>query len=622
MSAFPGLRSLLVGLAVLTLVAPLLAQAPSSADASDAAVTALLPPALPWDGASRALALPPDSDDPWLTPSEASGLVDSPSYDETMDYLQRLVSAAPELHLLSIGRSGEGRDIPMVVASADGDFTPAKMLSRGKPIVLAQAGIHAGEIDAKDAGLMLLRDLTVRGELTGLLENVQLLFVPILNVDGHEHASRFGRPNQRGPRVMGWRTNGRNLNLNRDYAKADSREVQAILQVIERWRPELYLDLHVTDGIDYQYDITWGGGGERSPSPAIAGWLEGTLRPRVSDRLRAQGHVPGDLVFAIDGRQPDAGLFHWTTSTPRYSDGYGAARHLPTVLVENHSLKPYDQRVLGTYVFLVGVLETVAADQVALRRAIAADRARRPERLVARWEVDRQAPPEQVDFLGVRWRRSMSEISNREEVEWLGEPESVTLPRFEPTLEAVGFDLPSAYWVPAPWTEVIERLALHGIEFERLETARDVELDFYRLRGARLAEAPFEGRARVELPDPPAVERQRMTMPPGSVRVPVDQPLGKLAALLLEPTAPDSLFQWGFFLGILQRTEYIEGYVMAPTAERMLRDDPALRAEWDAALRADGELASNAERRLRWFYERTPYADERFELYPVGREPR
>ncbi|NJL28553.1 MAG: M14 family metallopeptidase [Thermoanaerobaculia bacterium] len=339
---------------------------PVIARAEGAAETAVLPPELPWTGQSRALVAA--AGDPWITPAEASGLTTTPSYDETVAWLRRLVAAAPELEMVSLGKSWEGRDVWMVIASSDRAFSPGALARTGKAIVLAQAGIHAGEIDGKDAGLMLLRDLTVGGSKRALLDKAAFLFVPILNVDGHERASRWARMNQRGPERMGWRTNARNLNLNRDYAKLDTPELRAVIAAINAWQPDVYVDLHVTDGVDYQYDITWGATGPHAWSPKIAGWLEDVLRPALDRDLEAMGHVPGRLVFPIDATDVGKGLWDWT-ATPRFSDGYGSARHLPTILVENHSLKPYPQRVLGTYVWLASCSATwvIAAPSCAPR---------------------------------------------------------------------------------------------------------------------------------------------------------------------------------------------------------------------------------------------------------------
>ena len=336
----------------------------------------LLPPLQSWTGESESLVVA--ADDPWITPAERTGLMATPDYDETISWLRKLVSAAPELEMISIGKSLQGRDFWMVIASAEAAFTADALSATGKPLLLAHSGIHSGEIDGKDAGMMLLRDMTVAGKRKELLVNANFLFIPILNVDGHERKSIFNRINQRGPREMGWRTNARNQNLNRDFTKLDTEGVRALISVFRQWKPDLYLDLHVTDGADYQYDITFGGNGRTGWSPAIGNWIEDVYRPAISARLTENGHEPGGLVFAANGKDMKDGFLSWT-GDPRFSNGYGDAIHLPTVLVENHSLKPYKRRVLGTYVLLAATLDLLAKEQDSLQVASRTDQQRRPK---------------------------------------------------------------------------------------------------------------------------------------------------------------------------------------------------------------------------------------------------
>lgn len=577
-----------------------------------AADTAILPPAIPWNGASRSLVL--DAADPWVTPSEKSALTTTPRYDETVAWLQRLVAAAPQLKMVSIGRSPEGREIWMVIASKEKAFTPEALRRGGKPIVFAQAGIHSGEIDGKDAGMMLLRDMTVRGTKRELLDRANFLFVPIYSVDAHERFSRFSRINQRGPVEGGWRTNALNLNLNRDYVKADALETRAMLRALNEWKPDLYIDLHVTDGADYQYDVTYGWNGTAGYSPSISRWLDGRLRTEVDAALRQAGHIPGPLIFTDD---PLAGVAFGQTS-PRLSHGYGDARHLPSILVENHSLKPYDQRVLGTYVFLEQTLRTVGANASALRTAIDEDVKRNDVTVPLTWKVPERASGEEMEILGVESRKTLSPISGGVRIEWLGKPVSSRAPVSKATEVATSVRRPAAYWIPAAWTEVISMLDLHGIRYERITTPREVEVTMDRFGTPEYAQSQFEGRVRVTAAS--TAEKRRERFPAGSVRVATAQPLGTLAVLLLEPSSPDSLFQWGFFHSILSPTEYVESYIMEPMAEKMLAADPALAAEFQKKVESDAGFRGDPRARLQWLYRKTPFYDERAMLYPVGKE--
>ncbi len=593
----------------------LLALLPSIALAQTSALPPLdqvLPPNIPWSGKSESIVVP--ANDPWITPSERDGLATSPSYDETVAWLRKLVAAAPQLRMVSLGKSPEGRDIWMVIASKERRFTPEALRESGKPTLLAQAGIHSGEIDGKDAGLMLLRDMTVRGTENALLDRANFLFVPIFSVDAHERSSRFSRINQRGPEVAGWRTNARNLNLNRDYMKADTLEMRAMLAALARWNPDLYFDIHVTDGQDYQYDITFGFNGRAGWSPAIGSWLETALQPRIERELRAWGHIPGPLVFGEGDLS--SGIVSWMGS-PRFSTGYGDARHVPTVLFENHSLKPYRQRVLGTWVALKSALELIAEQKAPLRDAIAQDRARNAASVPLDWKVP-NGDETTIDFLAIESTKRISPISGGVIIDWLGKPLTKTIPYPAATEVSKSVARPRAYWIPPGWPEVIERLAAHGVKFERIAAPRTVDVEMYRFGEPKFDAQPFEGHVRVAAPA--TVERKSWTYPANSVRVSTDQPLGTIAVLLLEPTSEDSFFQWGLMLEPLSQAEYFEEYAMEPIARHMLESDPALAAEFMNKLETDREFRSNARARLHWFYEKTPYHDARYRLYPVGRE--
>ncbi len=566
-----------------------------------------LPPVLPWHGASERLIADPG--DPWITPAEAANFETTPSYAETRQWLERLAAASQLLRIESFGRTPQGRDLYAVVASKPG---------RRKPVVLVQAGIHPGEIDGKDAGLMLLRDIALRGK-DRLLDNVDLVFVPIFNADGHERSSPFNRPNQRGPRSQGWRTTAQNLNLNRDYLKADTPEMRAMIGLLRRYRPALYMDIHVTDGIDYQYDITFafnGWSGYYAHSPNIGRWLDSRYRPALTRALAMAGHIPGMYVDVRDARHPDAGI-NLNPDQARYSTGYGDLARIPTILIETHSLKPYRQRVLGTYVVVEESLRLIGAEGAGLQSAIAADQASRPVTEVVTWKPAPKPLYVIPDFKGMAHESYRSAASGGNEVRWLGRPVTQRMAVFGAVPDKV-VTLPAAWWVPATKPDVIALLRLHGIRFETIAQPRTITLDMARVVGPQFRPAD-EGHIPLKAQGFTHALGQE-TFPAGSVRVPSDQPLARLAAAMLEPESTDGVLAWNFFPEILQRTEYIEGYVIAPLAERMLATDPALKAAFEQKLAADRKFAADPDARFAWFYERTPYYDDRYLLYPVGRE--
>lgn len=605
------MRASIIAIALLSLGTPVMSQSVPNVAAWD---QPFLPPALAWNGASRSLLR--DASDPFVTAFELDAHHDfSPNYVDTRAWFDRLDAASDLIRIEPFAISPEGRPIYAVIASKDGGaFDPSK------PVLMIQAGIHPGEIDGKDAGMMLLRDIAFHGK-DGLLDRVNLILIPILSVDGHERASPYSRPNQRGPRIQGWRNTGTNQNLNRDYLKLDQPEMRAVRGLILKYRPDLYVDVHVTDGMDYQYDVTYGFNGEDgafSRSPAASAWLDGTFKPAMNAALSAQGHIPGELVFGIDEQDPKKGLSDGGLGE-RFSNGWGAAAHVPTILIENHSLKPYEQRVLGTYVFIEEALGLMAEKGADLRAATASDSALRPAEILANFEPDPN-PVSTRDFLGVAYETYDSPASGRREVRWLGRPDPVhwQMPFYgsRPTLT---LKRPVAYWVPAYRADLIERLRAHGVQMEAIQAPRTVSVSMLRLVDPVLADATNEGhvQASVKTVEP---QTRDWTFAPGSVRVPTDQPLGDIVVLLLEPQSSESFFAWGMFPEVLNRVEYMEGYAIAPLAERMMAADPALKAEFEAKVAADPVFAADPEARLGWFYQRTPFYDDRYRLYPVGRE--
>ncbi|MBU2277632.1 MAG: M14 family metallopeptidase [Gammaproteobacteria bacterium] len=565
-----------------------------------------LPPLLPWDGSSQALI---KAQDPWVTPSELTDLTATPDYAETISYLKKLVESSPLFRLEVIGQSPQGRDIYLVKASSQ----PDQVGKSNRPTLLVQAGIHSGEIDGKDAGLMLLRDIAHGGK-ADLLAQVDLLFIPVLSVDAHERRGAFNRMNQRGPVLQGWRSNASNLNLNRDYAKIDTLEIQALLKVLNQYQPDLYMDVHVTDGEDYQYDITYGFNEPfASLSPNGASWLAQVYRPFIDRQLSRQGHIPGPLVFGLDSLDFSKGL-SGSTSTPRFSNGYGDVRHLPTILVENHSLKPYKQRVLGTYVLLEQTLKLLQEQGKALQLAKKADENIRPQQQVLLYKAAEQ--PDLITFKGMSYEIAHSEISKGPYVKWTGQAKDyVDFPVYWEKIPAIETEVPTAYWIPPQFQDVIKRLELHGVKMTRITTPKTLELQQLVASKPEFASKSFEGRVGVSASF--TSQWRQIALPQGSVRVSTDQPLGALAVALLQPQAPDSFFSWGFFHGMFERTEYFETYAILPWIEQQLATDPKLKKQFEEAQKADPKLQKDGNARLSWFYQRSPFYDETYLKYPV-----
>ena len=298
---------------------------------------------------------------PLTTVAEQSGWLTTGRFAE----VERLCAAFPKKYPGRVkcerfGLTPLGRPMLMVVASADGTFTPEATQARKRPVVLLQGGIHAGEIDGKDAGFWLLRELLEGKVAPGSLAAVTLVFVPVFNVDGHERFGQNQRPNQRGPEQTGWRVTSQNLNLNRDYAKADAPEMVAMLRLLHRFAPVMYVDLHVTDGAKFQHDLSVVFEPQRVGSLAMQAHGR-ELRRALFAKLEAQGHRPVDFYPAFD--EPDDPMSGFSSGwpPPRFGTAYWALNHRFGVLVETHSWKPYGVRVKATFDACVGLLGEAAS---------------------------------------------------------------------------------------------------------------------------------------------------------------------------------------------------------------------------------------------------------------------
>ncbi|TCZ88680.1 M14 family zinc carboxypeptidase [Lysobacter sp. N42] len=566
---------------------------------------------------------------PLATVAERSGFSRTGRYEEVIALCEAFARAhADRVRCESFGTTPEGRPMKLLVATATGAFTPEAARERGIPVTLMQGGIHAGEIDGKDAGFLALRELLEDGAARGALARQVFVFVPVFNVDGHERFRAWNRPNQRGPEEMGFRVTAQNLNLNRDYMKADAPEMRAMLALLQRWDPLVYVDLHVTDGAKFEHDVSIqvepvNGGDEPLRAAGLA------LRSGTIERLAKHGSLPLPFYPSFVVNDDPASGFVDGVATPRFSHGYAMLRNRLGMLVETHSWRPYPHRVRVTRNTILAVLEQVARDGRRWQALAAAADARARALGGTQVALDYQATEavRSIRFRGYAYTRAPSEVSGalmtrydetRPQV-WTVPLRDVIVPRTLVTAPRAG------YVVPAAWAErVAAKLDAHGVRYERLATpVADVDAEAWRARTMRFTGESFEGRQRLTLDG--AWTRERHSLGAGALYVPIAQDLSRVAIGLLEPNAPDALAGWGLFNAAFERKEYMEDYVAEEEAEKMLVADPALRAEFERRLREDAAFAKDPQARLEFFYRRHAAWDERYGLYPVlrvDRDPR
>ncbi len=557
----------------------------------------------------------------WQTLAEQTDYRKSWNYANTIAFAQKLAKASNLTEYKSYGKSGEGREMPLLIVAENKDFTPEKAKKSGKAIVFIQAGIHSGEIDGKDAGFALIRDIAITKTRAELLKDSIIIFTPIYNIDGHELSSPYNRINQNGPDEMGFRGTSANLNLNRDYMKADAPETRAWLNLWNEWKPDFFIDCHVTDGAEFQYNVTYEYAHFDEVSPEIKNWMDEHFDGKIVPKVESEGNILTHYIeFA--GREVTGGVATFI-ATPRFATGYTPLRNRAGLLIETHSYKSYKSRVRGTYDILRYTIDEINQSKASLFEA----NKKATEETIERgktYDAKRQFPlrleiadkSEPLEFKGTEYTKEKSDISGVDMIAYGTKPLNITIPKFDTAKITASVAPPLYYIIPAQWQNVIEVTKAHGIKFQTITKPLTIEVESYRLTEPKFAPMSFESHNTVSFKTNPIKETR--TFPANSIIIPLDQEAANVAIHLFEPESPDSFAYWGFFSAIFEQKEYGEAYVLEKLAREMLEKDVNLKKEFEEKLK-DENFAKNPRARLTFFYERSPYFDKRIGLYPVGR---
>jgi hypothetical protein len=504
---------------------------------------------------ATALAADPAVSAPLLTIAEKSGFKATARHAEVMEFCEALARRSPRVRLTELGKSGEGRKLPLLVLADPPVSTPEEAARNGKLVVFAMANIHAGEVDGKEALLMLARELSTPGDRQ-LLEHLVIVLAPIFNADGNERISRDHRRGQFGPEEgVGIRENAAGLDLNRDYVKVDSPEVRALIRFFNRWDPVVFIDCHTTNGSHHRYTITYEGPVCPAGDRRVITLVRDELLPEVGRRLEKRS---GYRSFYYGNFAAGHDLWETVPAIPRYGTHYFGLRNRIGILSESYSYAPYHDRILATRDFVRLIFEYAAENRKKIAGLLRDAREATPDVVAVR---HRMTPlPAPVTVLGFEEEkkdgRTVATARPRDyTARYLGVAESTLSVR-----------RPDAYLFPASCAPVTENLRRHGIAVEELREEATVDVEIYRIDKARKT-GTYQKRPLVAVEATARKEERRL--PAGTILVRTSQPLGSLAAYLLEPQAEDGLCAWGFFEEAVQ-----EG-----------KDYPVLRLPAKAALK-------------------------------------
>lgn len=485
------------------------------------------------------------------------------SYNETSHYADvvaflQFLRGRKELSFGTIGRSTEGRDIPYVIASRPRVSTPAEARRLGRPIVYVQGNIHAGEVEGKEALLALLRNLT-GSSAPNVLDSLILIAVPIYNADGNEKfaSQEVNRGSQNGPENVGERANGQGLDLNRDYVKAEAPETRASLAMFNAWDPDVFVDLHTTDGSYHGYALTYAP--PLNPAARLAIFARDFILPTLRSRMQRDGYATFDYGDFISDDTLSRG---WATfdSRPRFSTNYYGLRGRIAILGEAYSHDPFQRRVASTYAFVQEILSLVASNSATIRaltdavsHAPAAWNEPGAEPLSIPIRSQMVAAPDSEEVVAEVLERTGDSTRSQAGVlkgtRRTGRFRSVKMPvfdRFKPTLSAPP---PVAYAIAASDTQAVRLLRMHGVVVDSLSTAASARAERFIVDSTIISPRPFQGHHEVRLVGRWVSEPRELGG--GTYVVRTGQPLGIVAVYLLEPQSDDGLVTWNFFDGAL-----------------------------------------------------------------------
>jgi len=543
----------------------------------------------------------------------------TPTWDETIAMYRQLDKKYPEAKLIEAGMSDSGKPLHLFIISGDKKFEPAQIHKSGKRILFINNGIHPGEPCGVDASLQLAEDLlSKRDSVSSLLDHTVVCIVPLFNIGGALNRSPYNRANQNGPEEHGFRANALNLDLNRDFIKLDSRNARSLVGLIQEWKPDVFIDTHTSNGADYPYVLTLIASHPQKMEASMGTFQQEVMLPWL---YAAMHRGPYEMIpyVANFSESPDQGIEGFM-DYPRYTTGYVSLFSTFAFTTEAHMFKPYRDRVLATRYFLRSVLQfmDLYGDQLREARDKALIATMQRKEFVVEWEPD-TSRFDTLLFTGYTARHKQSQVTGLERLYYDRSTSwSKYIPYYNYYRPVKIVKAPAAYIVPQGWREVVERLAINGVQMKPLKKDTVLEVEVIIIESEETTPVPYNGHYWHYNPTC-HTEIQQIAFNRGDLLVPVSQPAAAYIIQTLEPEGYDSFFSWNFFDPVLSRKEYFSPYIFEETAYELLQNDPELQKQFREKRESDSLFSANAYAQLRFIYEHSPYSEKSYRRYPVVR---
>lgn len=546
---------------------------------------------------------------------EKSNGTETATYKQTIAFYETLAENYSEISIDSIGETDSGKPLHIITLNPDVEFN-FETIRKDKRIVFINNGIHPGESDGIDATMMLFRDL-VNGKIE-TPKNTVLVTIPIYNIGGSLNRNSTTRTNQNGPKEYGFRGNARNYDLNRDFIKCDTKNAKTFTKIFHLIKPDVFIDNHVSNGADYQYTLTHLFTQHNKLGGNLGNYINAKMMPNLEQKLveKAWDITPYVNVF---NQVPEEG-FSQFMDYPRYSTGYTTLFNTLGMMVETHMLKPYKQRVEGTYELMKSMIEITEEDgeNISMLRNKALTKIQNQKSYTLDWEID-TTKSSSLNFKGFEAELIPSKITGTKRLKYdRSKPFTKEIKYQNYFKSSAEVQIPKAYIIPKGWHNVINLLKLNQVEISSFEKDTIIHVESYEISDYKTRQAPYEGHYQHYNT---SIDKtlKNIRFLEGDFVIYTHQNAIRYLLETLEPQAPDSFFNWNFFDTILQQKEGFSPYVWEDIAEELLNNNEELKIKFETKKQTDKVFNDNWYAQLDWLHKQSKNYEKAHLQYPVYR---
>lgn len=538
---------------------------------------------------------------------------ETPTYDQTIQFYKNLADEYGAAELVEMGQSDYGKPIYVFLIYPNSQPKEIKDFA-DETVILINNAIHPGEPCGVDACMNFAYSTLFEMKYAKSKFNCVYAIIPIYNVGGAHNRGAYSRANQIGPKEHGFRGNARNLDLNRDFIKADSKNAFTFMKIFQWLKPALFIDTHTSNGADYQYTMTLITSQPDKMHPLLRDYTRDKLNPYIYQDMAEKQDTITPYVNSV-GRTPDTGIKDYL-ETPRYSTGYATLFNCISFVTEAHMLKPYHDRVKST----MNILYTISSfaennhEEIKKLKEQANDDVKTKQSFGLQWELDTNKYQDFI-FRGYEYELIPSSLTFEKRLKYYSDkPRNYKIKYFDHYKTKLERDKPKFYLIPGQWEHVIHRLKINNIEMQTLNKDTNIQVQGYYVDEIQTLTRPYEGHY---MHHDIEVSTSQFTYPAknGDVLIPTGTENDYFLMSVLEPDAVDSYLVWNFFDEILGRKEYFSPYVFEDKAVEILERNPKLRQEYETKVK---DFKSRWEA-LDYIYRNSEMYEKTHNLYPVFR---